>query len=78
MISKPLFISVALSTVIFGPILHVGWASAVSGVTEASSLFVFAKKAEPPGKERFDRDLVRADERARRTPAHIEGGASGV
>ena len=35
--SRPLFISVLESTVIFGPMLHVGWASAASTVTSASS-----------------------------------------
>ena len=36
MTSRPLFISVDESTVIFGPIDHVGWASASSTVTSAS------------------------------------------
>ena len=35
--SSPLFMSVAESTVIFGPIRHVGWSSASSGVTASSS-----------------------------------------
>ena len=37
MTSSPLFISVAESIVIFGPIRHVGCCSASSGVTRASS-----------------------------------------
>src|SRR6056297_78868 len=37
MTSSPLFISVLESTVIFGPMLHVGWARAASTVTSASS-----------------------------------------
>ena len=35
--SSPLFISVLESTVIFGPIAHVGWASASSIVTVGQS-----------------------------------------
>ena len=35
-ISKPLLSMVALSTVIFAPIFHVGWASAIAGVTPLS------------------------------------------
>ena len=37
MTSRPLFISVAESTEIFGPIDHLGWATACSGVTASSS-----------------------------------------
>ena len=35
--SRPLFISVAESTEIFRPMLHLGWATACSGVTSASA-----------------------------------------
>ena len=37
MTSRPLFMSVELSTVIFGPIDHVGWARASATVTRSSS-----------------------------------------
>ena len=37
MTSRPLFINVAESTEIFGPIDHLGWATACAGVTWASS-----------------------------------------
>ncbi len=36
MTSSPLFISVAESMVILGPMDHVGWAKAAAGVTFAS------------------------------------------
>ena len=37
-VSMPLFISVAESTVILGPMFHVGWLSACSAVTPANWL----------------------------------------
>ena len=45
--SSPLFASVAESTVIFGPIRQVGWASACSAVTSASSSRVRPRNGPP-------------------------------
>ena len=45
--SRPLFASVAESTVIFGPIRQVGWASACSAVTSASSSRVRPRNGPP-------------------------------
>ncbi len=50
MTSSPLFMSVELSTVIFGPIFQVGWARASSTVTSASSA-----RANGPGRARRTR-----------------------
>ena len=47
MSSRPLFISVAESIVILGPIDQLGWASASSGVTAASSAAVRPRKGPP-------------------------------
>ena len=47
MTSRPLFMSVELSTVIFGPIDHVGWASASATVTRSSSAFERPRKGPP-------------------------------
>ena len=47
MTSRPLFISVDESTVIFGPIDQVGWASASSTVTAASSARVRPRNGPP-------------------------------
>ena len=45
--SRPLFISVEESTVIFGPMLHVGWARASSTVTSARSALVRPRNGPP-------------------------------
>ncbi len=45
--SRPLFISVAESTVIFAPIAQVGWLSACSTVTSVSSARVRPRNGPP-------------------------------
>ena len=45
--SSPLFISVALSTVIFAPMLQLGWRRASFAVIWVSSSFVFPKNGPP-------------------------------
>ena len=51
--SKPLFISVALSTVIFFPILQVGCASVSATVTDSSSSRLLPKKGPPDAVRRI-------------------------
>ena len=47
MSSRPLLTSVALLTVMTGPMVQVGWASACSGVTSASSALLRWRKGPP-------------------------------
>ena len=57
MTSSPLFISVAESTEIFGPIDHFGWAIACAGVTSASSAR-FRPRNGPPDAVRVIRETA--------------------
>ena len=57
--SRPLFINVAESIVIFGPILHVGCRSASSGVT-CGSLAAGSSRNGPPDAVRMRRRISRA------------------
>ena len=47
MTSRPLFISVAESIVIFAPMLHVGWRIASATVASVMALNVFARNGPP-------------------------------
>ena len=72
MTSRPLFISVEESTVIFGPILQVGWASASSTVTAASSAPARPRNGPPLAVSSSRADLPACGRR----PAGTGGGPS--
>src|SRR5258708_2879112 len=63
MTSRPLFINVDESTVIFGPMLHVGWASASSIVTWHSSSRVRPRNGPPLAVRMMRRRLERSPDR---------------
>ena len=69
MTSRPLFIRVAELIVTTGPMSQVGWASACSGVTSASSARVRPRNGPPLAVRISRRDLVGATRRAGTGPA---------
>ena len=74
--SRPLFISVLESIVIFGPIDHVGWASASSTPTSASSAAVRPAERPAAGREQDAGDL--APGVGRRPQALVHGAVLAV